>query len=98
MQFPKPTRTKKSKMKEWEDARKELKIEFEAKGITSCELGLPGCMRDNFLTFAHAKKRRKLEDGELKVVALLCQNCHNEIEYLPAAKMEAIVMNIINNR
>lgn len=79
---PKPVKVKKlSKIQKWNIVRKELKIRFEKAGITSCELRLPGCLKDNFLGFAHTTKRRDVKD--LKKVVLACQNCHEKIEYAP---------------
>lgn len=84
------------KTQAWTDARNELKIEFELMGITSCELGYEGCWRTKALGFAHAKKRNDLLEGELKIVALLCNICHDKIEGKP--DMEQIVLDVINER
>ena len=67
-------------------------------GITACELRYPGCAFDNFLGFAHAKKRRKLPKSELSVVILACNLCHDQIERLPEKEMQHIVMSVINAR
>jgi hypothetical protein len=72
----------------WNEVRKELKKEFEEKGITSCELGLVGCKRDNFLSFAHRHKRAWYYDkderrllGSFEQVLLLCiYPCHDTLE------------------
>lgn len=85
-----------SKVSRWNYVRSKLKKEFESKGITSCELKYSGCMRDNFLSFAHAKKRRYLTDEELYIVILACQPCHHKIEYDP--NMQSIVEGVINRR
>lgn len=77
-----------SKQKEWDVIRRKLKIEFEEKGITSCEIGLPGCKRDNFLSFAHRHKRifyyseeKKKLLGDFSSVILCCTYpCHDTIE------------------
>ena len=77
---PKPVKqTKISKVDNWNSIRKELKQEFEDMGVTTCELKLPDCFKNNFLSFAHTVKRRDVED--LKRVALACQNCHHKVEY-----------------
>ena len=78
----------------WNKTRAELKIEFEDMGITSCELQFPECTRDNFLGFAHTKKRRYVTD--LKRVVLACTNCHQTVEYTP--DMEMVLENVIANR
>ena len=63
-----------------------LKKIYEEKGITTCELRLPGCWYDNALTFAHRHKRiwyksqpKKLT--EFNQTVLGCVHCHMEIEY-----------------
>lgn len=80
-------------------ANAKLKAEFEKQGITSCELGYPGCTRDEFLSWAHGKKRRKLQGDELvTLVILACINCHNRIEYTGHEAMLAIVESVIAER
>lgn len=87
------------KTKEWESVRKKLKVEFKRVGITTCELGYPGCWRDSSLGFSHAHKRRNLAPGEIEVVILLCSaNCHPKIEILPEAEMAEIVHSVIKAR
>lgn len=89
-----------SKTKEWNRIKAELKKEFEEKGITSCEIGLESCTGDNFLGFAHTKKRRNVTD--LKRVVLACNNCHSRIEYAcvrwTGKSMEEFLEGIIQNR
>jgi len=82
----------------WEKCRRELKVRFQRAGITRCELGREGCWGDFHLGFAHAKKRRNLKPGELSVVALMCNFCHDSIEILPETEMEKIVLDIIARR
>jgi len=70
----------------WNKIRAKLKKEFQEKGITRCEM----CGSDNFLSFAHRKKRggyynrdRKEEEkqlGDFNEVLLLCIQCHEKIE------------------
>jgi hypothetical protein len=79
------------KGKEWKDAPDGLKLEFEAIGITSCELKYEDCWTDNALGFAHAAKRRKLSREDLKHVILICNPCHDRIEFLPPEEMKRIV-------
>lgn len=78
--------------------RRRLKPEFERSGITTCELGYEGCFRDNYLGFAHTKKRRNLGPGELSIVILACNHCHDKIEILPEPEMTKIVLTIIAER
>lgn len=71
----------------WTVCRGRLKRIFEEKGITTCELMLPGCAYDNFLSFAHYHKRiwykvrgREGLLGEFNQVLLACIPCHQKIE------------------
>jgi hypothetical protein len=86
------------KTSEWEKVRRNLKPRFERAGITRCELAYALCMHDNYLGFAHAKKRRNLGPGELSVVILACQNCHGDIECMEEPMMQQIVMQTIERR
>jgi sugar phosphate isomerase/epimerase len=88
------------KTKEWMEIRKELKEEFQRMGVTTCELKLEGCTHDNFLGFAHTKKRRNVTD--LKRVVLACANCHDKVEYCSfrwtGKPMEEYLEGIISKR
>lgn len=80
-------------------ANAQLKREFEAKGITTCELGYANCTPDDFLSWAHGKKRRKLQADELTTcVILACINCHERIERMSPDGMLAIVQSVIAER
>jgi hypothetical protein len=77
----------------------ELKKQFIAMGITTCELNLMGCMRNTMLSFAHSKKRRHFETAEDWTEALLsCTKCHEFIEHLGESKMTEIVRDVISRR
>ncbi len=79
--------------------RRNLKPKFEKAGITTCELRIhPGCMRDNWLGFAHKRKRRNLGPGELSEVIIACNPCHDAIEALPEGEMARIVTATITER
>lgn len=85
--------------KAWETTRAKLKVEYQAKGITECELGYDGCKRDDWLSFAHGRKRRHLVGDELATLTILaCTPCHARIEALPEAAMLAIVQSVISER
>jgi hypothetical protein len=72
-----------------------LKKEFEAMGITRCEV----CQGTFALSFAHRSKRRFITDGEeLRVVALLCQIHHDEIEHSGHEQMKLAIDKIISSR
>lgn len=52
-----------------------------------------------FLSFAHRYKRRFITtDEELRVVALLCQKHHEEIEFSGHDEMYEAITAIINSR
>jgi hypothetical protein len=86
------------KVNAWANARKSLKVQFEAMGITSCELQYDGCANDDYLGFAHAAKRRKLTSEDLDHVILACNFCHDKIEFLAPEEMKAIVDETIEGR
>lgn len=74
-----------SKEKEWAKARKKLKVIYEEKGITKCELRFGCCWKNNALSFAHRHKRNWYLDkpellGEFKQTVLACIPCHDIIE------------------
>lgn len=76
-----------------------LKIKFAGMGITRCELNYPGCTRDDFLSWAHGRKRRKLQGDELDtLVCLACINCHEIAERKSPEEMLAIVQGVIADR
>lgn len=88
---------RKTKLNKASNAR--LKKKFETLEITSCELGYPGCTRTEFLSWAHGRKRRKLEGNELDTLVILsCINCHTRIERLAPEGMLAIVQSVIAER
>ena len=75
-----------NKTANWSKQRAKLKKIYEAKGITSCELGFEGCWRDNALSFAHRHKRYFYSTdpellGEFEQTLLTCNSCHGQIEY-----------------
>lgn len=93
------------KGREWAAVRRKLKVEFEAMGVTRCELKLPGCMVNWAMSFAHCRKRRFLKPdvpkdspGSLWCCALACQSCHTTIEQLRPAMMEKLVLDAIARR
>lgn len=67
------------------NANKKLKAIYLEKDIRYCEVGLPGCLIYNFLTFAHRHKRvaylscpEKLSAFDETVLA--CVSCHEKME------------------
>lgn len=96
----KPTAIKPGKRTlNWEDGRKELKKLFAAWGITSCEIRFEGCLRDNFLGFAHVERQKVMTLKEVRSpdkVCLACQQCHQTLDFEMDKKsskafMEAII-------
>lgn len=87
------------KGKAWAKLRRVLKCEFAARGLTICELQLPGCWHDNGLGFAHRYKRNLItSEDELRVVILACNPCHDVIEIAGHAKMKKLVDGVIRDR
>lgn len=83
------------KATKWDRVRAELKKEFEAKGIVTCEI----CGRSDYLSFAHRLKRRFITDEEeLRQVALLCEKHHANLEYGGHDRMYAEITKIIARR
>lgn len=67
-------------MKRWDAIRARLKPLFERAGLTSCEFGYDGCLRNFALGFAHSKRRRNIMGDEIEEVALACANCHSDLD------------------
>ena len=87
------------KMKAWDADRAKLKARFKDAGITICELRTDACTCDNYLGFAHSKKRRNVvTDQDREEVILVCNNCHDCIEALGETRMRARVLATIDAR
>lgn len=83
------------KARAWAKVRAQLKREFEAVGITRCEV----CGTSDNLGFAHRLKRRHITtEAELRIVALLCNRDHDAIELLGEEKMRPAIEAIIERR
>lgn len=79
----------------WNRVRAKLKQRFESAGITRCEV----CFGTFGLAFAHSKKRRFiLTDEDWEQVALLCQPCHEKIEFSGHDSMYEAILDIISKR
>ena len=94
-----------SKTAEWRRVSRQLKVEFQAMGITACELRLEGCWRNDWISFAHAVKRNAIRrDAErtdpesIWYVILCCVPCHQQIERLPKPEMRAAVIRVVEAR
>lgn len=89
------------KTKEWETARRALKVESEREGRTTCELrGVlkHECTYNNFLGYAHDAKRRKLSKEDLGRAILICNAAHSIIEFWKPEEMKRIVNDTIAAR
>lgn len=87
------------KTSQWEEFKVQLKDKFKnVLHITSCEAKLPNCWKSSGLTFAHAEKRRFLNNDTMGDVILCCINCHTIIEQYPHKDMYDFVYSIINKR
>lgn len=70
------------KTNQWNKDRAKLKVEYEYKGITTCELRFEGCWFNNALSFAHRYKRNDPRcDNTFEGTILACIPCHDIIEY-----------------
>jgi hypothetical protein len=86
------------KGKENIDANKQMHEMFKELGITSCEIKLENCWRDNALGYAHLDKRRFLSKEDLITGVLACVICHQKVEVLPREEMKKILTKIIKKR
>lgn len=88
------------KSKQWIEARKEVVEHFEEIGLpVLCEAQLEGCTRTMFLTFAHSRRRRNIENAEqLKEIALLCSTCHSIVDGWKPEHTEYYIKQLIDKR
>jgi len=89
----------------WEDGRKLLKKEFKENGVTECELiGIKEiiCKKDNFLGFAHIRRRNTLTPEQVvdpHFVVLACQPHHEYVDFkLPKPQAEKILDEVVRKR
>lgn len=81
------------KTRAWDAVRRKLKERFLKMNVTRCEQ----CNAAYPLGFAHRYKRRHITDQtELETCALLCNPCHERIEY--GGNMYAEISQIIEKR
>ena len=66
------------KGKAWVKARAKLKIEFQEKGITCCEVW--GCANTYYMSFHHRHKRRFNDPHTFENVILVCGKHHEILE------------------
>ncbi len=87
------------KGKTWIDVRKQISQRFEWAGITICEFRFKGCYYDASGGFAHCRKRRKLEEGEIWHVGISCLHCHTILdEKMSHEEMHTAVHEVIEKR
>ncbi len=92
-----------TKVLAWEDGRKELKALFRTQGIIECEIKLAGCKKDNFLGFAHIRRRNTLKPDEIidpHFVVLACNTpCHEVVDQkMPKKEAEELLDSIVAGR
>lgn len=76
-----------------------MKKQFEEWGVTQCELGYEGCFVNNFLGFAHSKRRRFVHTEEdWGCVLLACQSCHEILDRKPHRETERVVLEGVQER
>ena len=83
------------KVMAWETARAWLKVEFEKRGLTECEIGFPGCWRNDTLSFAHSRKRDDPEFDIYEVAVACTAVCHPILEAMSHQAMYNWVMTVI---
>jgi hypothetical protein len=89
------------KTRRWMSVRAKLKRKFEAMGVTRCEFNFTEhCTPDNFLSFAHSKKRVDCKtDADMEEVGLACFSCHSVLdEHMTHEEMYKAVTNVIKQR
>ncbi len=64
-----------------------------------CEIRLPGCLGNKFLSWAHSSKSRYLvNDRDWQEAARSCGFCHDAIEAMSHSEMKRIVCEAIAKR
>ncbi|SRR5258708_32185312 len=90
------------KTQNWDEGRADLKKKFQGWGITVCEIKLEGCVKDNFLGFAHTERRQHLTPEDVKnpnKVVLACQPCHQTVDFEMGRKeSKKLLESIIEDR
>ncbi len=88
--------------KAWEDGRVDIKKYFEKLGITQCEIRMEGCLKDNFLGFAHVERRVNYTEEELikpDHVVLACRQCHYTVDNeMPKTESKKLLETIVFKR
>lgn len=82
------------KHRTWHNSLREKWRDVE---IRRCEF--PGCTQGLFLTPAHSRKRREIEnEQQYHEIAWLCEPHHLEVERLSHGDMEIVIREIIQRR
>lgn len=86
----------------WEEGRRELKVVFKDHGITTCEIRTQKCVRNNYLGFAHTRRRNSLTEEQVvdpHFVVLACNSCHDIVDFrMDRKKAEALLDEIVKAR
>lgn len=79
-----------------------IKNTFRENGITTCEFKLEMCVKNNFLGFAHKRRRNTLTPEETidpHFVVLGCNPCHEYVDReMKKEKAEKLMDDIIAKR
>lgn len=91
-----------SRTRAWSNGVKDLKEVFAERNIFNCEINLEGCVRNNYLGFAHVMRRVNYTDEELADphnVVLACQPCHNTVDNeIRKDESEKLLLSIVKSR
>lgn len=86
----------------WEEGRPRLKVIFRENGITTCEIKLKICKHNNFLGFAHTRRRARLTQEQVvdpHFVVLGCNPCHEYVDFkMDRKKAEELLDGIVAAR
>lgn len=75
----KPLNRRGPKTRQWEAERRRLAAEFLARGVMRCECRYEGCWGE-VQGFAHSKKRREMEELDIREVIAACNVCHRKLD------------------
>jgi hypothetical protein len=86
----------------WQKGLHDLKQAFAEHKVMDCEIRFEGCLKNNFLGFAHVKRRVNYDEQELvdpNNVVLACQQCHYTVDYeMPRGESEKLLAGLVKKR
>jgi hypothetical protein len=91
------------KVASWEEGRKLLKVAFKENKIVTCEIAFAKiCKKDNYLGFAHIRRRNTLKPEQVvdaHYVVLACVACHEVVDQkMQKADAEKLLDKIVESR